>query len=56
MLGTFAHHRFLRSKFDAKCFTAETDPLVDRYVTPVLNEKSDLSGSDNVVDTSRIVV
>lgn len=51
MLGASAASSFLGCKIHADCFAARTDRLVEAYSGQVLNEKFDISGSDEVLDT-----
>lgn len=49
------HRRFTGCKDDAKYFAASTEELVETYAKKVLNKKSDMSGSDKVVNACKIL-
>lgn len=64
--GTFAtanaclklswHRCFVGCKVGAECFAASTAVLAETYARQVLTEKSDASGTDEVVHACKIVV
>lgn len=47
---------FVASEVDADCFATSTEVLVETYARLVLNERSDISGSDEVVDVYNVMV
>lgn len=48
--------RFVGCKIDSKCLVASTEGLVETHARRILNEKSDISGTDVVADACRIAV
>lgn len=56
VFGTSAHRCFVDCKVDARCFAERPEVLGETYAKQVLNEKSDISGTDEVMKFFKIAV
>lgn len=53
-LGLSRYRRFAGSEVHAECVAECTEALVEMIASQILNKKSNISGSDDVLDTYRI--
>lgn len=54
--GTSVPPSVVCCKIEAEYFTASTAALAQTYTRPILNEKSDISGSDEMVDACKMAI